>query len=198
MPGHICLHCYRDLKTVQGLRAHTQNRVQCREAWQKKTDNAAVRQYDPDDPDEHPRDDDPPAGWESYGDEGVALEDLEEHPVLQSPPPQDADEAQKRPVPSDFQGDGAKQKQRPRIEEVDDDEEDSTVRDFFPNPAGRVYGHDCMRFKRLNERREAEGVNVYHPFVDQEEWELASCLMTGGISQTKIDEILKLPIVSPS
>ena len=37
---------------------------------------------------------------------------------------------------------------------------------------------------------------MFHPFADQEEWELARCLMTSGISVNKMDEILKLPIVS--
>jgi len=40
-----------------------------------------------------------------------------------------------------------------------------------------------------------EGMSLFHPFSDQEEWELALCLMTSGISANKMDELLKLPIV---
>jgi hypothetical protein len=37
---------------------------------------------------------------------------------------------------------------------------------------------------------------MYYPFVDKEEWELAETLMTSGISLTKLDKLLRLPIVS--
>jgi len=69
------------------------------------------------------------------------------------------------------------------------------VHEFFQGSTGTMYGHDQAWLESENECRWGEGMSLFHPFSDQEEWELALCLMTSGISANKMDELLKLPIV---
>ncbi|KDQ53783.1 hypothetical protein JAAARDRAFT_197224 [Jaapia argillacea MUCL 33604] len=47
----------------------------------------------------------------------------------------------------------------------------------------------------FEQRQEEEGDNLWAPFRDKEEWGLAQWLMT-SVGQAKINEFLKLPIVS--
>ncbi|KAF8573570.1 hypothetical protein K439DRAFT_1375015, partial [Ramaria rubella] len=50
-------------------------------------------------------------------------------------------------------------------------------------------------FEDLHGACEAAGLLLYHPFTDEEKWELAETLVTSGMSLKKIDKLLKLPIM---
>lgn len=58
-----------------------------------------------------------------------------------------------------------------------------------------ILGKGKTFFEKLQERQESVGSEKWAPFEDQEEWELAQWLLR-SVGQKKIDEYLKLPIVS--
>jgi len=66
----------------------------------------------------------------------------------------------------------------------------------FPTPAGTPKGRGRPKFEKHGDRQKAEGSDPWSPFASKEEWELARWLMGSGVSQTKIDEFLKLDIVN--
>jgi hypothetical protein len=51
-----------------------------------------------------------------------------------------------------------------------------------------IFDKDKHASKRVN--------NLYYPFASAKEWEVASFLLKSGLSQAKIDEFLKLELVS--
>jgi hypothetical protein len=66
----------------------------------------------------------------------------------------------------------------------------------FPGEAGTPGRRKKTPFEKLRKAQREENQEPWSPFADEAEWELARWLMTAGMSQTKIDEYLKLPIVS--
>lgn len=62
--------------------------------------------------------------------------------------------------------------------------------------AGHVYSQRATYFEELKTQRESQGFSKWAPFKDEEEWELAQWLIRSGLSQTAIDEFLKLAVVS--
>ena len=64
--------------------------------------------------------------------------------------------------------------------------------------AGKIYGHMKTFVDRFNDDKHASywTQNPYYPFADQEEWELGSFLLGSGLSIQKVDEFLKLKLVS--
>ena len=68
----------------------------------------------------------------------------------------------------------------------------------FPAEAGTPYtGRERKTpFEKLKKAQQKENKEPWSPFADEEEWELAKWLMTGGVSQAKLDEYLKLATVS--
>jgi hypothetical protein len=64
----------------------------------------------------------------------------------------------------------------------------------FPFAAGTSLGVGERPFDRLLNSRPSWD-SMIGPFKDSEEWELAQWLMGANVSQTDIDQYLKLPIV---
>ena len=70
-------------------------------------------------------------------------------------------------------------------------------RAYFPG-AGATYGQAPTFLDRFNEDQYApfRVANMYYPFSNEAEWELASFLLSSDLSMRKIDELLKLKLVS--
>jgi hypothetical protein len=66
----------------------------------------------------------------------------------------------------------------------------------YPGEAGTPGRRKKTPFEKIWKVQREEKEEPWSPFADEAEWELARWLMTAGMSQTKIDEYLKLPIVS--
>jgi hypothetical protein len=66
---------------------------------------------------------------------------------------------------------------------------------LFPQPAGTRKDRCTTHYEELFKSRKALECSRFHPFADQEEWELARTLMTSGMSLSAIDQLLKLSIV---
>ncbi|KAK6980874.1 hypothetical protein R3P38DRAFT_3465763, partial [Favolaschia claudopus] len=83
---------------------------------------------------------------------------------------------------------------RPRVtvEEVEDESE--RWEQEFPAEfqAGAVLEECKTQFEKLREEKEKEGLNPWYPFDRKEDWEIGRWLMTSGVSQSKMDEYLKL------
>ncbi len=68
----------------------------------------------------------------------------------------------------------------------------------YPDSVAAVVGEGKTLFETLLETNRAAGVDNFAPFADREEWDLASWLVSSGLSQEAIDEYLTLPIVRTS
>lgn len=92
------------------------------------------------------------------------------------------------------------QSQRARVEDaVEDDKPGYASSDCwvetFPTPAGTRKGRGRPSFEKHQNMQNVAGCDSWSPFTSKEEWELARWLMCSGVSQTKIDEFLKLDLV---
>ncbi|KAH9922147.1 hypothetical protein B0H21DRAFT_841842 [Amylocystis lapponica] len=85
-----------------------------------------------------------------------------------------------------------------QVEDVEDEEpgglpKRAWVTDF-PSPAGTALREGETAFAKLQREKEEAGGNLWLPFASKDEWELARWLTTAGVSQSAIDDFLKLPI----
>jgi hypothetical protein len=65
----------------------------------------------------------------------------------------------------------------------------------FPTPAGTSKGHGWPSFEKHRDMQKEESCDPWSLFASKAEWELARWLMCSSVSQTKIDEFLKLDMV---
>lgn len=85
---------------------------------------------------------------------------------------------------------------RARVEDAPDEEEEG-VRfvQVYPGSAGKILGSGEGTFQRWKRENEEAGLQRWHPFTDENEWQLGRWLVKNA-GQNQIDEFLKLPIVS--
>ncbi|KAJ7215521.1 hypothetical protein GGX14DRAFT_608507, partial [Mycena pura] len=93
------------------------------------------------------------------------------------------------------------QDRRARVEEVEDDEDApgaSRWYEDFPLPAGTPLQRPGeltdkqTTFDRIRTDQRERNLPPWHPFESKEDWELAQWLVRAGVSQSKIEEFLKL------
>jgi hypothetical protein len=75
-------------------------------------------------------------------------------------------------------------------------EEDTTVYDEYPGPAGQRYGHRRTCWEKLRDARLGGDVDPWGGFGSQDNWELARWVLKSGLSQREIENFLKLKVVS--
>lgn len=63
--------------------------------------------------------------------------------------------------------------------------------------AGQAYGYRGTPFEQQLQSQRQHGEELWFPFADEEEWELADWFMMAEVSQEGIDKYLKLKIVRP-
>jgi Plavaka transposase len=147
-----------------------------------------VETYDPYDPEQHPWQAEPPVGWES------------EHVTMSFADLIDSDtmELTDTEIPNTL-GPAHSPTSYTMPVETDTGANTSDTESYtqpFPHPAGVILSEAATWLEHVHKHKEGNNQSVYHPFIDQDEWELAEMLMTSGMSQSKIDKLLKLPIVS--
>ncbi|KAK7025954.1 hypothetical protein VNI00_015869 [Paramarasmius palmivorus] len=94
-------------------------------------------------------------------------------------------------------------RRRVTVEEVEDEGDPprlsraSFVSLDFTGAGSPVEGHapNETSFERLQRERKEQGQDMWTPFKDREEWELARWLMLSGVSQGQVDTFSKLPII---
>lgn len=78
---------------------------------------------------------------------------------------------------------------------VDEGDEGAAFEEYYPG-AGRVGKQKRPYFRAtLNEKLQKDD-NIYHPFLNQQEWELAKWMHESGMSMSKMDEFFQLQYVS--
>ncbi|KAJ6516654.1 Zn-finger domain-containing protein [Mycena vitilis] len=115
------------------------------------------------------------------------------------PAPRPPSPEPERPVP---------QSRRATVEEVLDDDDPQNFTRFvesfpgdevfpghenFKDASAKTYGEGQTIFERMRENQTSMGQGEHAPFLDSDEWELASWL-SKNVSQTATDAYLKLPI----
>ena len=92
---------------------------------------------------------------------------------------------------------------RARVEDVDDDDDVAASTqpksgcwaENFPRPAGTPKGRGLSSFEKFQNAQEANSDSPWALFESKDDWELARWLITSGVSQTKINDFLKLGMV---
>ncbi|KAI6004772.1 hypothetical protein EDD15DRAFT_2155216 [Pisolithus albus] len=75
---------------------------------------------------------------------------------------------------------------------------DALVTDYYPGAARVVHQHGTKFMDAFDQDRFAKThntENLYYPFVDRPEWELADFLVTSDLSMAAIDRFLSLPLI---
>jgi hypothetical protein len=92
-------------------------------------------------------------------------------------------------------------------EPLQEEESDMASASVLPEPQASCQPSPCLaygspigtfktRHERQQEHNRANRVGPWHPFEDQDEWELAKWLVESGLSQSEIENFLKLNVVS--
>ncbi|CDO76939.1 hypothetical protein BN946_scf185006.g21 [Trametes cinnabarina] len=201
----VCPYCHKQLATAQGLSAHVSNRAACRKADEvaRSLERVQAAQLGPILTSLSVR----PAGTSHVevpiAEGNVLVEDdvgmvVDPDDLLNATQP-DMLAADPNEVHTDWaQPESLPRRLRVEIEEVEDIEEGGLPHrpwiEEFPTSAGATYGCAETEFKRILREQRDKGVEPWAPFADMEEWELAEWLITSGLSQTAIEEYLKLNI----
>ncbi|KIJ50249.1 hypothetical protein M422DRAFT_245496 [Sphaerobolus stellatus SS14] len=164
--------------------AHASQKLQCRHALAARTAKKLAAKCQSERKDatlpQETLEDDPPEDWNIQHNEDVQME-LQEvaediHQMFPSSPTLAPQTPLRRSV---------------TIEDILDDE---LYTEPYPAPAGTPIGTGETKFNRLRRLQHEGRMAEFGPFEDREEWDLASWLMSSGISQTAIDKFLKLDI----
>ena len=84
--------------------------------------------------------------------------------------------------------------QRPRVVEIPDDE-GYWVEEFLPGKeAGATFGASKMTFTAIQDEQVLRGGEVWGPFRDEDEWQLAKWLIK-NVGHNQTEEFLKLSAV---
>ncbi|KAG8909122.1 hypothetical protein FRC02_007985, partial [Tulasnella sp. 418] len=79
-------------------------------------------------------------------------------------------------------------------EEEEEDDEDDLVIEEYPKKVATPLARGVLSFDELRSAQQRIGAKPWSPFEDHEEWELAEWLALSSLSQTEIDNYLKLKI----
>ena len=180
---HRCFHCHKSLPTSQGLNGHITQRPICHAAYEQLLTHLHIQRYDPEDPDQHPRDDEPQqTDVLLSSSESQVLPDSLPDIITRAAASMGASDMDDMPIPTDVQ----------ELNIGTPDSGDTTTTQSFPRPAGMIYGWGPTHFQTLQCALDETGCQ---PFIDEKEWQLAEMSMTNGMSQHELDKLLKLPIV---
>lgn len=105
----------------------------------------------------------------------------------------------------DFPMDEEPPSKRARIDDVEDEDDELETGglpkrpfvDYSARLSTKIKGRGQTLFEAMDAAQAGKD-NPWAPFADKEEWELAHWLMTKGLTQSAVDDYLKLPIVSIS
>lgn len=182
---YACPYCQIRVATLRGVHSHIMQNKKCRARM-----NSA--NSDPDEPDCE-LSPELPATIEDMRDDNslqmdVDLWEDDDVPMGVDPPVRAADSARAA-------------SQSPRRTTVEDESEEPAVDndtyiEAYPRPAGTAHGQGESSFETYRRVQAEDGQSPWSPFESAEEWELAQWLMGSGVSQTKVDDFLKLRKVS--
>jgi len=186
-----CPFCPKRLATNQGITSHISQTTACRDKLQTFYENLNAQLEQADAPS-------PPSEVQDEHDVDVDVEMQPEGPI--SPPDIPMD------VPDESAPSPPRERHRVPIEEVPDEDDARTspaavdsevwIDDYDEEKqAGVTMGTCKTSFKFHREQQKEAGVEPWSPFESEDEWELARWLMSAGVSQKKMDTLLKLKMV---
>lgn len=189
-----CQFCGKNLTTAAGVKRHQALAPECRAKLEIHLQSYAINAYDKlfGPQDDHDKDD---VLAENHDAHHWEMEDVTAAAIQQQPRV-----VYDTPGPTPID-------RRASVEDVEDDGDDDVKLgrfiESFPEVfrAGAPIGKEKVKtdFEKMrDERRDAgEGADAqeWSPFKDHDEWGLTQWLMK-NVGQTKIDEFLKLPVVS--
>ncbi|KAH9947424.1 hypothetical protein B0H21DRAFT_853788 [Amylocystis lapponica] len=187
MPSNQCQFCFQTLPTPQGLRSHLAQRLPCRDALraQIKRHIAAVEAQSLSNPS---------GAGTAAGDGDEPMDIDSDAPPLHDPFPRDTVDSGAHDDP----GVVPTSSRRATVEDVEDEEAGGLPRrpwaQQYPRSVPSTFGTATTSFDARRAENEKLGVSSWYPFESKKESELAHWLMTAGVSQTAIDDYLKLPI----
>ena len=165
-----CGFCLKALPTVSGVLKHIQNTYQCHQARIEQIKAYSVHVID----------------LEDDGETGPDISDdqLEDNSQLDNDtyhfnPTAFLNPASELEPPISPSPSPAAAVNRPASVDVDiNNDQYGTTRytDEFPDLAGVVKAEADTKFERIRKEQEQEGVEVWSPFADEDEWELARWL----------------------
>lgn len=190
---HFCANCNGKVPTTHGMKLHFARRPDCRKWFLSQVEKTAFTVWD-EELDSNPPAVSPPLSHISSLDSGDNNPQVEADltigdnfvPSLKHP---------RSPTPDDVAPDHSK---RARVEDAEDEDEPNLSRytEAYPGRVADVLGSKPTKFEKIQAQQKSDGLEPWAPFADEEEWELVKWLMK-NVGQTKTDEFLKLPIVSP-
>ncbi|KAK7035124.1 hypothetical protein R3P38DRAFT_3493923 [Favolaschia claudopus] len=206
MSSSSCPYCGSVPPTSQGLRSHISQSEACRRAhfnqytcWRSGAWHCMAEESSDSEPSSPGSDDSDFPGMPVDSElGGFSPEPAEYEDDADQDPPEDfavppAPESSAAVPPTN-----SRKHPRPTVEEVED-EEDEFIQPFHPEyEAGAIFRDEQpfeTEYESLRRQQEKENLPPWAPFETREEWELAQWLMTSGISQGKMDELLKLKAV---
>ncbi|KIK78516.1 hypothetical protein PAXRUDRAFT_163836 [Paxillus rubicundulus Ve08.2h10] len=184
---HHCGYCGKAVPTIGGVKRHIARRPECRKCWEAMVAQAdSVSVFD-----------EPEIKQDQFdGDEQDDI--LTDH---QPGPPPDGMEDWQPPTRTHTRSPASDTLEVPKhpratVEDIADEDEGGPG-PFLENfdGAGKVLRETSTTFDRFQTERAAKDEPTYFPFKDNDEWDLAAWMMK-HLGQTRIDEFLKLPIVS--
>jgi hypothetical protein len=138
----IGIHCHKSVPTRQGLRAYLAHRCQCRDTHQMWLSQIRVPLYDPHDPEQHPRQQEPPVGWES------------EHPMLSFTDLTDSDNVGLTDMPALVTSSGFPTKAPGGVDVIANASEEPANDSYsqpFPHSAGVAHRHSSTWLDAVHE-----------------------------------------------
>lgn len=203
--GYRCPYCFTDTKSQRGLHSHMMQKKACRESMEADAYISETASETTATGNEQRNSNSPTRQANEVDAENPASNnetDFELPRHSRSPSPHvAAATSPKLPtlaVPSS-------PNHRATVEDADEDAEDADEDadatearwiEEFPYPAGVPIGEGVSCFEEWRRDQKRKNEPPWSPFESREEWELAQWLITSGISQKKIDALLKLKLVS--
>lgn len=186
-PKHQCGFCLQsDIPTLQGLRSHISQKPKCRAASRRKAHGQGAQRHSAVSTGSASPPTSPPADTSSDGGDFNIPSSPAHPPILPTSTPNASSPEPVQPP-----------HKQARVEDVEDEDEDSSYRyiEDYPLPAGGGIRQAETYFERIRREQIENGKEVWAPYENVEEWELAEWLAR-SVGQNQTDEFLKLKIVS--
>jgi len=187
-----CPFCPRRLATNQGITSHISQTQTCRDKLNAFYDNLNAQLLDQAGPSSIEGDEDAQEGVDVNIDVEMGRDGYSSPPDISADIRDDS-----APSPSPQQG------RRATVEDVPDEDDapklpqgEVWIDDYDEERLAGATGEPCKTsFQFHRDQQKEAGLEPWSPFESEDEWELARWLMSAGVSQKKMDALLKLKMV---
>lgn len=184
--SRTCPVCAFIAKNQGGLRSHLRQKPACQAEIDHWNAPAAIETH------KHPRN--PTPSMNNSPDSSDNESNVEPYTIPDFPIPASEPPSPTAPEPK---------RRRTTVEDAPEEDNPEHLQSWiedFPFDAGSVIeerGAQETMFEELKRKLREAGQEMWSPFKDNEEWDVARWLMTSGLSQKEIEKFLKLTSVRP-